>query len=64
MTVKGPYLFDLSDDYSLLSDIPDATRLEKESEEYKEVVAEFFSSLTDKSNVQIIQVKQISLHFL
>ncbi|KAG7317400.1 hypothetical protein KOW79_019698 [Hemibagrus wyckioides] len=55
---------EFQDDYSLLSDIPDATRLEKESEEYKEVAAEFFSSLTDKSNVQIIQVEKLTNRLL
>lgn len=49
---------DLSDDYSLLSDVPDAVRLEKDSEEYNEVAAVFFSSLSDQNKIQIIKVTQ------
>lgn len=49
-------VFDLSDDYSLLSDVPDAVRLEKDSEEYNEVAAEFFSSFSDQNKIQIIKV--------
>lgn len=49
-------LFDLSDDYSLLSDVPDAVRLDSDSQEYNEVAAEFFSSLSDQNRVQIVKV--------
>ncbi|KAK3511872.1 hypothetical protein QTP70_027460, partial [Hemibagrus guttatus] len=55
---------EFQEDYSLLSDIPDAVRLEKESEEYNEVVAEFFSSLTDQNKVQIIQVEKLTNRLL
>lgn len=52
-------LFYLSDDYSLLSDVPDAVRLEKDSDEYNEVAAEFFDSLPDQNKVQIVKVNHV-----
>ncbi|TTI15323.1 Poly [ADP-ribose] polymerase 10 [Bagarius yarrelli] len=47
------------DEYSLLSDVPDTVRLEEQSEEYKQVSAEFFSSHTDQHKIQIIQVEKL-----
>ncbi|XP_060752895.1 uncharacterized protein parp10 [Tachysurus vachellii] len=55
---------EFQEDYSLLSDVPDAVRLEKDSEEYNEVAAEFFSSLTDQSSVQIVQVEKLTNRLL
>lgn len=61
MNVKDLYLFHLSDDYSLLSDVPDAVRLQEDSEEYNEVTAEFFSGLSaEQNNVQIVKVSRIA----
>ncbi|XP_053468261.1 uncharacterized protein parp10 [Ictalurus furcatus] len=51
---------EFQDDYSLLSDVPDAVRLQKDSEEYNEVTAEFFSGLSaEQNNVQIVKVEKL-----
>ncbi|MCI4391759.1 hypothetical protein PGIGA_G00138000 [Pangasianodon gigas] len=52
---------EFQDDYSLLSDVPDAVRLEKDSEEYNEVAAEFYNGLSEQNKVQIIKVNQLAL---
>ncbi|MCJ8745997.1 hypothetical protein PDJAM_G00136690 [Pangasius djambal] len=50
---------EFQDDYSLLSDVPDAVRLEKDSVEYNEVAEEFYNGLSEQNKVQIIKVEKL-----
>ena len=51
-------------EYSLLSNLPEATRVDEESDEFQNVVKNFYETIQEyHSKIRIIQVKKISPAF-
>lgn len=49
------------EEYSLLSDLPEATKVDEESDEFQNVVKSFYETICEyHSKIKIVQVKKTS----
>ncbi|XP_017572428.1 protein mono-ADP-ribosyltransferase PARP10 [Pygocentrus nattereri] len=60
MVTSENLITELQDDYSLLSDVPDTCRVDEASDEFQDVVREFYDSIHEYHNkIKIIKVEKM-----
>ncbi|KAL6457663.1 hypothetical protein MHYP_G00346260 [Metynnis hypsauchen] len=60
MVTSDNLITELQDDYSLLSDVPDTCRVDEASDEFQDVVREFYDSIHEYHNkIKIIKVEKM-----